>query len=267
MSLLVANVVPFARTARVDTGALRAHLLWLLGSGANGLVPLADEFLWLEPDEKEQVITLCCDVGTGRPVLPCVWAPAPGQIARLARHAEQAGAMGVVLPPPLLHAMPVEALLSWYRAAAMAVHIPVFAWMHPAFGNDLPAATLARLHAEVGVAGFLDSYGDAFRLRRLARQFPGRTWLGHDGLAGEIAGTPGIAGFVSRAANVWPEMAGRIWTGKADLTEAWRVRVQGLQRAGDVAAIKHALHMGVRPPFTEVDQEAIDKLPSAGFIA
>ncbi len=267
MSLLVANVIPFSRTARVDAGALRAHLLWLLGSGAGGLVPLADEFLWLDPEEKEQIITLCCDVGTGKPVLPCIWAPAPGQVARLARHAEQHGAMGVVLPPPLLHALPPEALMSWYRAAATAVHIPVFAWMHPAFWNDLPPSLLERLHAEVGVAGFLDSYGDEFRVRRLARQFPGRAWLGDDALAGELSGFAGIAGLVSRSANVWPEMASRLWTGRADLGEAWRARTQGLKAAGDVAAIKQVLRMGTRPPFTEVDAEAMDKLPSAGFIA
>lgn len=267
MSLLVANVIPFTRTARLDTGALRAHLLWLLGSGADGLVPLADEFLWLDPDEKEQIITMCCDVGTGKPVLPCIWAPAPGQVSRLARHAEQSGAMGVVLPPPLLHALPADAIVSWYRTAAMAVHLPIFAWMHPAFGNDLPPRLLSRLHEEVGVAGFLDSFGDAFRVRRLARQFPGRAWLGDDALAGEFSGAAGIAGLVSRAGNVWPEMAARLWTAKTDLGEAWRTRSQALSRAGEVSAMKVALRMGTRPPFTEVDQEAMDKLPAAGFFA
>ncbi len=266
MSLLVANVVPFARTSRVDTGALRAHLLWLLGSGGEGLAPLADEFLWLDPEEKEQIITLCCDVGTGKPVLPCIWAPSPGQVARLAKHAEASGAMGVILPPPLLHTLQPEALMSWYRTAAMAVHIPIFAWMHPAFGNDLSPTMLERLSGEIGIAGFLDSFGDAFRVRRLAKQFPGRAWLGDDGLAGELRGTHGLAGLVSKAANVWPEMASRLWRGKEELGEAWRARSQALTRAGDVAATKHILRMGVRPPFTEVDSEQMEKLPNAGFM-
>ncbi len=267
MSLLIANVVPFNRNSQVDTGALRAHLLWLLGSGADGLAPLADEFLWLDPDEKEQVITLCCDVGAGRPVLPCVWAPAPGQVARLARHAERSGAMGVILPPPLLHALPVEAILSWYRVVVVAVHIPVFAWMHPAFGNDLPPAVLSRLHGELGVAGFLDSFGDSFRMRRLAKEFPGRTWLADDGLAGEMRDVPGVAGYVSRAGNAWPEMATRLWKGKEALADAWRARTQALVRAGDVAAVKQALRMGTRPPFTAVDDDAVSRLPGTGFQA
>lgn len=267
MSLLIANVVPFNRHSQVDAGALRAHLLWLLGNGADGLAPLSDEFLWLDPDEKEQVITVCCDVGAGRPVLPCVWAPAPGQVARLARHAEKSGAMGVILPPPLLHALPVEAIVSWYRVAALSVRIPVFAWMHPAFGNDLPPSVLARLQAEVGVAGFLDSFGDAYRMRRLANAFPGRAWLGDDGLAGEAREVAGIAGYVTRAGNVWPEMATRLWKGKEELAEAWRGRTQALARAGDVAAIKQALRMGTRPPFTAVDEDAMGKLPGATFQA
>ncbi len=267
MSLLIANVVPFNRTMQVDTGALRAHLLWLLGNGVDGLLPLADEFLWVDPDEKEQVITVCCDVGAGRPVLPCVWAPAPGQLARLARHAEKCGAMGVVLPPPLLHRLPAQALVAWYRTAVVAVHIPVFAWMHPSFGNDLGPALLTRLRDEVGVAGFIDGYGDAFRTRRLVKQFPGRVWLADDALAAQLRGVDGLAGLVSRAGNVWPEMATRMWNGQAEVAEAWRGRVRGLAVGGGVGAVKRLLRMGVRPPFTEVEQDALDKLPPAAFHA
>lgn len=267
MSLLIANVVPFNRTMQVDVGALRAHLMWLLGNGVEGLVPLADEFLWLDPDEKEQVISVCCDVGAGRPVLPCVWSPAPGQLARLARYAEKCGAMGVVLPPPLLHRLPADALIAWYRTAVMAVHVPVFAWMHPSFGNDLAPPLLARLREEVGVAGFIDGYGDAFRTRRLARQFPGRVWLADDALAGQLHGLEGLAGFVSRAGNAWPEMATRLWKGQGQISQAWRSRVHGLAAAGDVGALKRLLRMGTRPPFTEAEQDALDKLPQSAFQA
>lgn len=264
MTVLATGLVPFTRTHTVHTVGLRTHALWLLGSGVDGLAPLCEEFLWLDRAEREHVITVCGDVAAGRPLMPCVWSAVHGEVAALAAHAESCGATAVILPPPLVDPVGPDAMIAWYQQATAAVRIPVLAWTHPAFGNDLSTGLLGQLARQAGVAGIVDSYGDPHRLRRLAALFPGQAWAGDDAAATHLR-ADGLAGMVSRCANLWPELAHRLWTTDDDVGEAWRVRAQTVARAGGVGAMKHALRLGARAPQTGWDGEYVHQLPEVSF--
>ncbi|MFZ5482127.1 MAG: dihydrodipicolinate synthase family protein [Myxococcota bacterium] len=263
MTLLVDNVVPFTAQGRLDPAMLRAHVLWLVGHGVSGFLPGASEMLTLDAKEKEQVIEVVSDAAVGRTVLYPCWDPASGRVVKLAEAAAAHGAAGVVVPPPLLHPAPEDAIVEWYRALARNVKVPLYAWHHPRFGNDLSPALIGRLRAEAGVEGWLDASGDFFRIRRLAATHPGRAFAFADDEP-QVAGAA-VAGVVSRLANCWPDLVVRAFVHKEPLADAVHLRAQHLARAGGVPALKRLLGMPMRLPMVGVDEGELARLPAAGF--
>ncbi|MES2643243.1 MAG: dihydrodipicolinate synthase family protein [Myxococcota bacterium] len=275
MPLLVDTILPFAPDGHVDLGAIRAHTLWLCAQGVDGLVPGGAEFLHVDRKEKERILEVVADVAGETTLLFPIWDPSPAYVLKLGRLAAERGVAGVLLPPPLLLAVPEEALLDWFRSVAQHLAVPLYAWHHPRFGNALTPRLLARLATETKVAGVLDASGDLHRLRRVVAAWPGHVWAALDeGLnASELhalALTPGLAGGVSRLANAWPDLVRRAWghealPGDEELFDAVVRRAAAVERAGGVAALKRALGLGSRLPLAGVDAAEFARLPPSTF--
>src|SRR5580704_11968340 len=91
----VATLTPFDAADRLDEGAARDHVRWLVENGVDGLCPAGTtgEFLYLTEDEKRRLTALTVEAAAGRvPVLAGVWALRAPERADLARAAEDAGA-------------------------------------------------------------------------------------------------------------------------------------------------------------------------------
>jgi dihydrodipicolinate synthase/N-acetylneuraminate lyase len=271
LPLLVDTVVPFSAEGQVDLGAVRAHTLWLLGHGVDGFAPGASDFLAVDRREKERILEVVADAAPGRPLFPVIWDPSPAWSVRFARQAQELGATAVLLPPPLLFPVREDAVIAWYRALALAVPLPLVAWLHPRFGNAFGPQLCTRLLAETTVAGWLDATGDVHRLRRLATAHPFRAWVAIDeGLSAhdlaDLASTPMLAGGVSRVANAWPELVRKAWNeGAPSLLEAVVHRAAVLQRAGGADALRHLLGLRGRFATEGVDSHELVHLPAAGF--
>ncbi len=269
--LLVDTIVPFAPDGHVDLGAVRAHTLWLLAHGVDGLVPGATEFLHIDRKEKERILEVVTDVAAGRTLLIPIWDPSPAYVLKLGRMAAERGASGVVLPPPLLHPVPEDSLVDWFRSVAQHLTLPLYAWHHPRFGNPLTPRLLGRLAAETQVAGFIDASGDLHRLRRVVGAWPDRAWAALDeGLSAPeltaLAGLPQLAGGISRLANAWPELVRRAWIeGAEEVGDALVRRAAAVERAGGTAALKRTLGLGSRLPLAGVDPAEFARLPASTF--
>ncbi len=269
--LLVDTIVPFAPDGHVDLGAVRAHTLWLLANGVDGLVPGATEFLHVDRREKERLLEVVTDAAPGRTILFPVWDPSPAYILKLGRLAADRGVTGLLLPPPLLLPVPEVALVDWYRSVAQHLTVPLYAWHHPRFGNPLTPRLLGLLATETGVAGFLDASGDLHRLHRVADAWPGQGWASLDEELSasdldSLSVSRTLAGGVSRIANAWPELVRRVWMeGATDLRDALVRRVVTVERAGGAAALKRALGLGSRLPLAGVDATEFARLPASSF--
>lgn len=119
---------PFAEDGSVDVEAQRAVVRFALSAGAHGLVcfGLGAEVNKLTPDERRRLAEAIVEEADGRvPVLLGVGAEATHTAVELARHAEAAGADGIVVPPPFTAGVHADDLAEYFRAVAAAVDLPV----------------------------------------------------------------------------------------------------------------------------------------------
>jgi 2-keto-3-deoxy-L-arabinonate dehydratase len=119
---------PFHADERVDVDAQRAVVAFALEHGAHGLVcfGLAGEVARLSVDEREQLARLIVDETASRvPVLIGVGAESLRQTRHLARQAEDAGADGIVVPPPTGVRLGAADLVRYFADVASTVQVPV----------------------------------------------------------------------------------------------------------------------------------------------
>lgn len=143
---------PFADDGSIDAQALRGVVRFALACGAHGLVcfGLGAEVNKLTPDERRRLTDAIVDEAAGRaPVLVGVGAEATYTAVELARHAESAGADGVVVPPPFTARLRGEEAAGYFRAVAGAVELPVMLQDASAYlGSALSPALVRRLAGE-----------------------------------------------------------------------------------------------------------------------
>jgi len=263
---LVANLTPFDRRGRLDLGRLRAHVLWLAAQGVHGFVPTSStgEFLYLSDREKEAVHRTVLDAARGLPVYPCVWDPSPATMAWLLEAVRSMGATGVIVPPPLYHAVEQPLLAEWYRSVAVAAELPVLAYHQPALlPTGVAEDTYLRLRREGVLAGLQDDSGDPWRLERLAKADPGAVYAGGGAVLCDVHDMPLLAGYVSDLGNVWPTACLRAFEGEQQLRDAFADRAARIAAAGDFRAMKKALGMGNRVPFIDPDDALMTGIPAA----
>jgi 4-hydroxy-tetrahydrodipicolinate synthase len=119
---------PFHTDDRVDVDGQRAVVAFALEQGAHGLVcfGLAGEVARLSVEERVQLTRLIVDETASRvPVLIGVGAESLRQTRHLARQAEQAGADGIVVPPPTGVQLSATDLARYLADVASTVQLPV----------------------------------------------------------------------------------------------------------------------------------------------
>jgi 4-hydroxy-tetrahydrodipicolinate synthase len=264
--LFVSLVTPHDAQGKVDLPRLRAHVLWLAAQGVDGFVATATagELPYLTDREKEAIHRTVLDAAGGREVFVCTWDPSPATVAWLTGAARDAGAAGIVLPPPLYYDLDDDALEDWFTSMASDGATPLLAYHHPGFVRaTLSAALLERLHASGVLDGIFDASEDAWRLQRTARARPGFVLAGGDRVLAAVRDLP-LRGIVSELANAWPSLCLRAWReGDVDLGDALLDRVSRVRRAGGARAIKSLLRMKGRRPLLAPADDLLEGLPPA----
>jgi 4-hydroxy-tetrahydrodipicolinate synthase len=202
----VATLTPFDAQDRLDEGVVREHTAWLLENSIAGLCPggTTGEFLYLTEAERVRVVAATIEGAQGRaPVIAGVWALRPDETARLAKAAEDNGAEGVFLPPPIYYPANEEAIFAWYAAVRDATSLPVFAYNIPQYAaNEISFVCLEKMFHEGVIVGVKDSTGKAERVGELVRRFGERgvVFAASDSFASE-GRKLGADGFISAIGN------------------------------------------------------------------
>ncbi len=262
-TLWCATLTPFSE-GRPDLAKVAAHVQYLRACGVDAFGPTGTtgEFLYLRPHEKAEIHRATIEAADGALVMPCVFDPDPGIACDLARRAEDRGAYGVFLPPPIYQPVHADDICAWYARIVDAVRIPVYAYHHPRTHNPIDYPLLERLF-DLGVQGMKDSSGDVRRVRFLAQCFPKRIIAGSDQLLGQHRLLGPVAGQMSRLANLRPVLCRALVDGgtRAADEAAERDRViSAIDAAGKLPAMKAALGMGCRAPVTWRDEDLAGRL-------
>ncbi|MBW3097832.1 4-hydroxy-tetrahydrodipicolinate synthase [Pseudohoeflea coraliihabitans] len=207
-----ALVTSFTATGAVDEKAFAAHVDRVIVAGSHGVVPVGTtgESPTLSHEEHKRVVNLCVETAGGRvPVIAGAGSNNTVEAVDFARHAEAAGADGILVVTPYYNKPTQKGLYSHYGAIADATRLPIIIYNIPGRSAvDMSVETMAALSRDFRtIVGVKDATG---RLERVAEQ---RMACGADfvQISGEDATAVGYnamggVGCISVTANVAPEL-------------------------------------------------------------
>jgi 4-hydroxy-tetrahydrodipicolinate synthase len=207
--IIPAVTTPFDASGSIDFDGLAGNVAGLLDAGVHGIVATGTmgEAGSLSTAERRSVVETVARAVDGRvPVIAGVSAGTPAAAIALGADAAEAGAVALMMLPPLGYRADADEIVAHYRSVAEAGGLPLMAYNNPeASGTDMGPALLARLYEEIDqVVAFKECSGDARRIPALIDAAPGAEVLvgGDDwALEGLCAGA---TGWVSGVADVAP---------------------------------------------------------------
>ena len=206
----VALITPF-KNNKLDVDCYIKLIHFHLKNGTNGLVPAGTtgESPTLTHREHEQVIELCIKEAKGKvPIIAGTGSNSTEEAISLTKHAETAGADGVLVVTPYYNKPTQEGLYQHYKAINDNTSLPIIIYNIPSrCVIDMSVDTMARLFELKNIAGVKDATGDLNRLdktiKKLGNDFIQLT--GEDGLAFKFNKRGGV-GIISVTANIAPKL-------------------------------------------------------------
>ena len=148
---ITALVTPM-RDGKVDEKAFADLLEWQIAEGTHGVVPVGTtgESPTLSHEEHKRVVSLTVEVVAKRiPVIAGAGSNSTAEAIDFARHAEAAGADGILVVTPYYNKPSQEGLYRHYMAIDAAVGLPIIIYnIPPRSVIDMSVETMARLHAD-----------------------------------------------------------------------------------------------------------------------
>jgi 4-hydroxy-tetrahydrodipicolinate synthase len=205
-----ALITPF-KDGRVDEDAFCRFVEWQIAEGTHGLVPVGTtgESPTLDHDEHKRVVELCIRTARGRvPVIAGTGSNSTAEAVELSRHAEQAGADGLLVVTPYYNKPTQEGLYQHFKAVNDAVGIPIIIYnIPPRSVVDMSVQTMTRLFELPNIAGVKDATANLARVsqQRLAMGPEFCQLSGEDATALAFMAHGGH-GCISVASNVAPRL-------------------------------------------------------------
>jgi len=161
-------VSPIAEDGTVMEAVLARLCEHLIGQGVTGLVPLGStgEFAYLTQAQKCRVIDVTIAAAARRvPVIVGVAATTIADALAQTRHAEQAGADGILAVLEAYFPLSEAQIESYFTAIAAATNLPVVIYTNPNFQRaDLSVASIVRLAKIPNIVGLKDASTNTGRL-------------------------------------------------------------------------------------------------------
>ena len=227
-----ALITPF-RDDAVDEEAFARLVDWQISEGTHGLVPVGTtgESPTLTHEEHKSVVELTIKTAAGRvPVIAGAGSNSTSEAVDFAKHAEAAGASGLLVVTPYYNKPTQEGLYQHYKAVNDAVGIPIIIYNIPGRSViDMSVATMTRLYELKNIAGVKDATAN---LARVSQQ---RAAMGPDfiQLSGEDATALGFMahgghGCISVTSNVAPRLCSEFQNAclAGDYTQALKLQDQ-----------------------------------------
>ena len=280
----VALITPF-KDNNLDEENYIKLINFHLENGTNGLVPAGTtgESPTLSHEEHQKVIELCINESGGKiPVIAGTGSNSTDEAISLTKHAEKAGADGVLVVTPYYNKPTQEGLYHHYKAINDNTSLPIIIYNIPSrCVIDMSVDTMARLFELKNISGVKDATGDLNRLdetiKKLGPDFIQLT--GEDGLAFEFNKRGGV-GVISVTANIAPKLCSdmqKYSKSKSDneLKEAERIDqiLQPVHKSlfieSNPAPVKYAAKLlglcddEIRLPLVKIKKETQEKVKKA----
>lgn len=208
----VALVTPFAQDGSLDEKRFADFVEWQIGQGTNGLVPVGTtgESPTLTHDEHKRVVDICVETASGRvPVMAGAGSNNTAEAIDFAKHAEKAGADGILVVTPYYNKPNQRGLKAHFGAVAESCGLPLFIYnIPPRSIIDMTSETMGELASEYEtIVGVKDATAD---ITRVSKQ---RITCGYDFI--QLSGEDGSAlgynahggtGCISVTGNVAPAL-------------------------------------------------------------
>jgi len=169
--VFAAVATPFRADGEVNQQRLRQLVDELVADGVHGLVPVGStgEFASLTGDERRRILEVVIEQTAGRvPVVAHTGAMTSREAIDLSRHAERAGAAGLLLLPPYKDRLSIEETTVYFRSVADTTPLPVVVYNLPlATGVNLTPEDIAGMaEGSPNIAYVKDTCGDWHQLTR-----------------------------------------------------------------------------------------------------
>lgn len=211
-----ALITPFDANGAVDEKAFRALVEWQIAEGSHGLVPVGTtgESPTLSHAEHKRVVELCVEVANKRvPVIAGAGSNNTAESIDLAKHAEQAGADGVLVVTPYYNKPNQRGLKAHFGAIAEATNLPIIIYNIPGRSIiDMSVDTMSELFDKYEhIVGLKDATGDLSRPSR-QRHTVGKDFIQLSGEDMTAIGfnAQGGTGCISVTANVAPRLCSQM---------------------------------------------------------
>tara|TARA_B100001093_G_scaffold496548_1_gene542355 strand:- start:2004 stop:2876 length:873 start_codon:yes stop_codon:yes gene_type:complete len=168
---IVALITPF-KNNKLDESNYTKIIHYHIQNGTNGVVPAGTtgESPTLSHNEHKRVIEIAIKECAGKiPVIAGTGSNSTSEAIELSKHAEQAGADGLLIVTPYYNKPTQEGLYQHYKAINNNVGIPIIIYNIPSRSViDMSVDTMARLFELENIKGVKDATGD---LNRVTLQF------------------------------------------------------------------------------------------------
>ena len=207
---ITALVTPF-KDGALDEEAFRALIEWQIEQGTTGLVPVGTtgESPTLSHDEHHRVVEICVAQSKGRvPVIAGAGSNNTREAVELAKHAEKAGADGVLIVTPYYNKPNQEGLFQHFKAVDAAIGIPIVIYnIPPRSVIDMSVDTMKRCYELKNIVGVKDATGNVGRIS-LQRQAMGPDFiqLSGDDITALSCMAAGAVGCISVVSNIAPRL-------------------------------------------------------------
>jgi 4-hydroxy-tetrahydrodipicolinate synthase len=229
--ILVAIATPFTADGSVDENALRQMVDRLAGDGVHALIPCGStgEFAALTHQERRRVVEIVIEQAAGRiPVVPQTGAMTTSEAIELSRHAERAGAAGVMVVGPYYEPLNMAETKDYYWRVAGSISIDVMIY-------NLPTATGINLAPE-DIRQLAQSAHNIRYVKDSSADFDQAAVLLHD--HSDVVST--FVGMDTAYMSSLVEGAHGAVLGSANLLGPGLVAIYDWMKAGDYAAAKSA---------------------------
>jgi 4-hydroxy-tetrahydrodipicolinate synthase len=229
--ICASTVTPFDHRGQLAMQLLSPHIEWILAEGADAISPLGSsgEFPAMESDDRKRIIEAALAINNGRvPVIAGTHHYSTRIAIELSKHAEKAGADGLLIVQPYYMAPTPTQAMDHYRRIAEAVSIPIVLY-HNVRGTcvNLTSEHLIKLFEEKVIAGVKMSNPEPDRVCQLLQATSGEltVYAGLDTAAFEGL-CHGAHGWISGIPSLVPRAAKELYTAiatKGDLPLARRL--------------------------------------------
>ena len=159
----------------LDRAGMAVMIDHVISNGADGMPILGSggEFSHFSSEQRKQIAEFSLQHVAGRvPVLIGIACASTAETIQLGKHAEKAGAQGVLVVNPYYAKLSEEARFTHYKRIAEALNVPVFLYNFPELtGQDIGLNVITRLAREVpNIVGIKDTIDNISHTREIINQ-------------------------------------------------------------------------------------------------